>query len=136
MPAVYKFLWYEAIIPGAHQNKVNMRGRHLWNAKQVVIISNNTILPTTENMIAHNIYWYELGMVYNNIKHHMLLCIYKRLSSGHQKHQCSNGLYVYCCILSFSLILMKVSWFIGSDNHIIIEQWTLPTSNICVGTLR
>ena len=69
-------------------------------------------------------------MVYNNIKHQVLLCIYKRLASGHQKHQCNAALdmvYTYlifmCSIVLLQLyciVVMEVTLFIGSDTHIII----------------
>ena len=39
-------------------------------------------------------------MVYNNIKHQVLLCIYKRLALGHQKHLCS----IICELYSISAL--------------------------------
>ena len=59
---VYPIWRYKAIIFSAHQNKVNMKLRHLWNANVIgvnsVIISNITALPLTVPMIGNNNYQY------------------------------------------------------------------------------
>ena len=48
-------------------------------------------------------------MVYNNIKHQVLLCIYKRLALGHQKHLCSIICELYSILaLDRVKIILKV----------------------------